>query len=112
MGRLLYFSLGIQITDHSIKIFHKVIVLLEYFDLFISHISILHLPIMLALCQMLVCTNYAKHYAGIMGLDLTNTHLAKRRCRITGLLEQPFALNLNNGNIFTCKTSSVGEVTL
>ena len=46
-----------------------VTVLLEYTDRLI--------PIMLALCLMLLVTYYAFNYAGIIGRGLTKTHVAK-----------------------------------
>ena len=55
-----YSLLGIHITDYSIRMFNKVIVLLEYFCKSLSN--------MLALCLMLSSTYFAKIYASIIGL--------------------------------------------
>ena len=46
-------------------------VLLEYIDLQSYFQSSLALPIMLALCLMLLATYYAQNYAGIIGWSLT-----------------------------------------
>ena len=68
----------LHFIDHSIRMFHKVGVLLEYIDIFLRHATSTDdyqpncniLPIMLTLCLMLLGTYYAKNYPSIIGLGL------------------------------------------
>ena len=54
----------------SIRVITKMVtVLLEYIDLF--NVFNQTLPIMLALCSMLLDTYYAQNYAGIIGASLS-----------------------------------------
>ena len=63
-----YSLLGLHVIDYSIRMFHKVIVSLDYFDL-------LSAILQKASCLMPLGTYYAKNYAGIIDLGLVFTNV-------------------------------------
>ena len=66
MNDLMHDDCSIRVYQLFTAIFYKCLVLLLIF--------ILHLPIMLTLCLMLLLTHYAQNYAGIISRSLICSH--------------------------------------